>query len=186
MACYCISVMCEVFDCLALCFGCSQLRSRLWPGDASLAMKDLHNDAPRSQRVGIWPWRCRQARRLVVNGGLQQSWRSVLRWVYHRCYCPDLILEINEANMATAFELSPLKGRGGGGRRDRCRVSFLDGDGIVTEVAPYCPQTRRSCHYEMHAWACDKGTAAGAAERPLACRALPWRGAANEKGTEDD
>ncbi len=38
--------------------GCGQ-------GDASLAMKYLHNDAPRSQRVGIQAVACRQAYRLV-------------------------------------------------------------------------------------------------------------------------
>jgi hypothetical protein len=48
MACYCISVRCEIFDCLALCLGVqpAEVEPRgLWPGDASLAMKDLHNDA---------------------------------------------------------------------------------------------------------------------------------------------
>lgn len=49
------AVKCEVFWHL-LCVQSAEGRG-LWPGAASLAMKDLHSDAPSSQRVGIWRWR---------------------------------------------------------------------------------------------------------------------------------
>jgi hypothetical protein len=63
MAYYCTAsvkaaVKCEVFDCLAVALGAASGGRGLWLRDASLAMKDLHNnDAPRSQQVGIWRWR---------------------------------------------------------------------------------------------------------------------------------